>query len=250
MQPLVKIQKVKKKVSHTDTLSNGTTNNTGITHTNITFDKSQKLERIKELNKTWGGQGPPKGFFKKKDVKYEEHDNTMQEISMSFDYSDPKSYYEHIKKQRKTAFQQFVDSQEKSRNFKHARSKEEHSKYIKISAEQSEMKMAEHIKLSIKLRNGQIENARDLFKVDQKQMRELDIPSKIRKEANRCQSLVDKINSLKTEDDEKDENSIVLKQRLADLLDQSHKILKFRALKPIYSTRDHYISIKSQKSRN
>ncbi len=55
-------------------------------------------------------------------------------------------------------------------------------------------------------------------------------------------SLVDKINMLNAEED-KAQNSIILKQRLADLLDTSHKILKFRSLKPLNSTRDRSFDV-------
>ena len=77
-------------------------------------------------------------------------------MSLSFDLSDPKSYYDHIKTQRSTNFRQFVDKQEKlslqRKTFNN--SKEEHSPYIKISAQETEKQMARHITHSVKLRNG------------------------------------------------------------------------------------------------
>ena len=65
-------------------------------------------------------------------------------------------------------------------------------------------------------------------------MREIDLASKLR---NNEKVMVEDLRK------EQDQGASILKQRIADLLDKSHTILKFRSLNPLNSTRDHFFNI-------
>jgi hypothetical protein len=146
----------------------------------------------------------------------------------NFDSSEEKtSYLINLKNTRSIRFQDFMSYQSKIDDKRSLQKPQESPiAYIKISEEEALKQMEKRINHSVALRNGQVENPREPYKTGVAAMRAIDLASQLKNwripESGDIQHRISKINV----NGDTSKNSDILKQRLADLLEESHLIMK------------------------